>query len=270
MRQHGTHIGLSGVIVGGGQRADGPGMLGVFLDHDPTDFGISRHAATHIGELRTGLSEAIQTDLEDDSYDLSWLSALSGTKSPADIVTLRKLLEAENDPIDRHFMLAELGGCLYRCRAAFSSALEEFDAVREQHHVEMEATIRAALYAKFESVPLVEMYRQATIRWQKAHDWERMETWAKRGLAMYGENPARPEAVEDLAKRLAYAQAKLAAPAKPPAHRAEMKDPRQSPALATEVLTCATCGNSFERQRTRGRKPTRCPVCSGSRGYVSA
>jgi hypothetical protein len=38
-QQHGKPIALAGAIVGGGLRADGPGRLGVFLDHDPADFG---------------------------------------------------------------------------------------------------------------------------------------------------------------------------------------------------------------------------------------
>jgi hypothetical protein len=33
-------IALEGVIAGGGMRQDGPGRLGVFLRHDPADFGI--------------------------------------------------------------------------------------------------------------------------------------------------------------------------------------------------------------------------------------
>ena len=38
--QHGQPIALKGVIAGGGIREDGPGRLGVFLDHDPADFGL--------------------------------------------------------------------------------------------------------------------------------------------------------------------------------------------------------------------------------------
>jgi len=34
-------IALAGVITGGGIRANGPGLLGVFLRHDPRDFGVS-------------------------------------------------------------------------------------------------------------------------------------------------------------------------------------------------------------------------------------
>ena len=37
---HHKPIALSGVIAGGGIRQDGPGKLGVFLDHDPADFGL--------------------------------------------------------------------------------------------------------------------------------------------------------------------------------------------------------------------------------------
>jgi len=39
-RQRGQPIALAGEIVGGGIREDGPGRLGVFLDHDPADFGV--------------------------------------------------------------------------------------------------------------------------------------------------------------------------------------------------------------------------------------
>jgi len=38
----GMAIALSGVIVGGGIREDGPGRLGVFLRYDPADFGPRR------------------------------------------------------------------------------------------------------------------------------------------------------------------------------------------------------------------------------------
>ena len=40
-RRYGQLITLNGVIVGGGIREDGPGRLGVFLRHDPTDFDLS-------------------------------------------------------------------------------------------------------------------------------------------------------------------------------------------------------------------------------------
>jgi hypothetical protein len=37
---HGQPIALEGQIVGGGIREDGPGRLGIFLRHDPADFGL--------------------------------------------------------------------------------------------------------------------------------------------------------------------------------------------------------------------------------------
>jgi HIRAN domain-containing protein len=39
-QKHGKPIALAGVIAEGGMRADGPGRLGVFLEHDPADFGL--------------------------------------------------------------------------------------------------------------------------------------------------------------------------------------------------------------------------------------
>jgi len=263
---HESPIALMGQIVGGGPREDGLGMLGVFLDHNPADFGLRPSQITYIGELRTGFSQAVATDLEDDSYDLSWYEQLSGSQTPGDIVALRELLAAENDPIDRHFMLAELGKCLYKSRDAFSSALDEFDAVCVQHDAEMDR-IRPALYDKFGSIPVIEMYRQAAIRCQKAHDWRRMRFWAERGLAVYGSGAARPEAVADLDKRLAYADAKLAAANAP---RTARRVPRQvatasETAEATiETLVCSACGAEFRRVRSRGRKPLRCPSCRGT------
>lgn len=263
MESHAGPIALAGQIVGGGQREDRIGMLGVFLDHDPADFGLRPRQTGHIGELRTGFSEALATDLEDDSYDLSWYGQLSGSRTPADIVLLRKLLANERDPIDRHYMLAELGRCLYKSRDAFASALDEFDAVCVQHDAEM-ADIRAALFEKFDSVPVIDMYRQATIRCQKARDWTRMRSWAERGLAVYASDAARPEAVADLHKRLAYADAKLAGKtASTPASRsARTGSTSTKTAVPTmETLVCARCGTAFERVRSRGRKPHRCPQC---------
>jgi hypothetical protein len=263
---HNCPIALLGQIVGGGPREDGLGMLGVFLDHNPADFGLRPSQITHIGELRTGFSQAVATDLEDDSYDLSWYEHLSGSQTPGDIVDLRKLLAAENDPIDRHFMLAELGRCLYKSRDAFTSALDEFDAVCVQHDAEMHR-IRPALYDKFGSVPIIEMYRQAAIRCQKAQDWRQLRFWAERGLVVYGSEAARPEAVADLDKRLAYADAKIAAANAPrPSGRVARKVGMASETAETtmEALVCSECGADFQRVRSRGRKPLRCPSCRGT------
>lgn len=266
MTIHMSTIALKGQIVGGGQRDGGLGMLGVFLDHNPADFGLRPNQVTHIGELRTGFSQAVATDLEDDSYDLSWYEHLSGSYTPGDVVVLRKLLAAENDPIDRHFMLAELGKCLYKSRDAFASALDEFDAVCVTHDGEMDR-IRPALYNKFGSIPVIEMYRQATIRCQKARDWRRMRFWAERGLVVYRSEAARPEMVSDLHKRVAYADAKIAAADTGPSPGRVVRAPGASSdatEVASETLVCSACGADFTRVRSRGRKPLRCPSCRGA------
>ena len=257
-------VALDATIVGGGQRSDGFGFLGVFIDHDPADFGIKPARAGDASGFRTGLTEAVATDLEDDGYDLSWYRELSEDDISA-IKKLRHMLETDPDPIDRHFMMCELEQRLYKSRDAFASALDEFDAVCEQHDAEM-VTIRPALFEKFGKIPIVDTYRQAAIRCQKAKNWVAMREWAERGLSVYGEHAARSEAVEDLQKRLGYAIAKIEAADKPKPPR-----PAKAAVISTttsgtgevELLVCVQCGVTFERVRTRGRKPHACPTCRG-------
>jgi hypothetical protein len=220
MSRSGVHVALHGVIVGGGYHNDGPGRLGVWLTHDPADFGIAptrpspRQASNSVdATIRTGFSEAWQTDLEDDSYDLSWFTTLPAADRPA-IAMLRALLEQECDPIDRHFQLAELEARLYRARDLYDAALDEFDETCRQHDAEMD-TIRPALIAKWGKVPLLGTYRQMAIRKQKQKDWNASLWWSERGLTLYGNDAARQEAVEDLLKRRNRALANLEEQASP-------------------------------------------------------
>jgi hypothetical protein len=254
-------VALEAQIVGGGPRRDGIGFLGVFLDHDPADFGLTPQPTTNGRTLRTGFSDATATDLEDDSYDLSWHPRLPENDVVA-IRELRSLLDTESDPIDRHYMLCELEKRLYKSRDSFDSALDEFDAVCRQHHAEM-TTIRPALLDKFGVIPVIDTYRQAAIRCQKAKNWQGLQDWAQRGIGVYSEQAARTEAVEDLHKRLSYATAKIQAAERPKARKARAATVRiaSAPAGAVEVLTCVSCGATFERIRTRGRKPHTCPTC---------
>jgi hypothetical protein len=98
------------------------------------------------------------------------------------------------------------------------------------------------------------------IRQQKVKNWPRAIWWAERGLALYGEQAARAESVDDLRKRLAAYQDKLTAPAKPA--RKTVSKPRIAPTNTTiEVLVCEACAASFERVVVRGRKPQNCPDC---------
>jgi hypothetical protein len=202
-------------------------MLGVWLFHDPIDFGFTEiflpATPTLSGSMRTGLTEALLTDAEDDSYDLSWLHRMPSDPLAA-IRELRNLLEHDPDPIDRHFMFCELEDRLYRSRDVFASALAEYDEACIRHDAEMDG-IRAALLAKFGKVPVLETYRQMTIRQQNIKDWSRAVWWAERGLALYGDQAARPESVDDLRKRLAAYQAKLATSSQAPSRRLRLGPP---------------------------------------------
>jgi hypothetical protein len=203
--RHGREIALEGVIVGT------DGIYGVFLNCDPEDFGLMRTKGDQVqreGQLRTGLSEALGTDQADDTYDLAWMDGLPSDTAKR-IPKLRKLLEGDEDPIDRHFMFTQLEQDLYSCRELWDTALDEYDIVTEQHHAELVGSIREALLSKFGSVPLIDTYRQACIRAQKAKDWEGSLRWAERGLEIYGDDAARPEAAEDLQKRASKAHKML-------------------------------------------------------------
>jgi hypothetical protein len=252
-------IALRAQIVGGGEIEDEDrlGYLGVFLEHDPADFGLEPHPAPP-ARVRTGWGLAATTDEEDDSYDLSWSAQLSPQDSKA-IPQLRSLLETERAPISRHYVYCELEHRLYHCRNAFPSALDDFDAVCERHAQEMD-TIRPALVAKFEAVPVIEMYQQATIRCAKAKRWQDARQWAERGIAVYGDEAARPEVVDDLRKRLEHATAKLEEAAQPKPRRPRNAATASAP-TELETLVCTNCGASFTRTRSRGRKPKLCPAC---------
>jgi hypothetical protein len=212
LKQQQTHrkpIALTGVICGGGMRADGPGMLGVFLDHDPADFGCRPQPVPPPpgSRMRTALSDAIATDADDDSCDLGWMADLPDDDVRA-IPLLRKLLATETSILSRHYMYQHLEAMLYRCRDAFASALGEYDEACRQHDGEVNA-IRQACIEKWGQVPHLETYRQMAIRQQKAHDYRQALWWVERGLSIYGSDCARPEDVEDLRQRAARYRAKL-------------------------------------------------------------
>jgi hypothetical protein len=255
-RKYGKPIALTGVIAGGGMRADGPGRLGVFLRHDPVDFGLRAVPPPPPPEARmwSGLTDALATDEADDAYNLSWMSDLPADDVRA-ITMLRQLLAHERDAIDRHFMYAHLEALLYRSRDAFSSALDEYDQACGQHDAEMDG-IRAAFVAKWGQVPVLETYKQMAIRQQKAKNFELALWWAERGIAVYEDACARPEAVEDLRKRAEGYRAKLE-----PGPRASRPGISQPVRSGIETLTCANCGQEFQRTRVRGRKPLHCPEC---------
>lgn len=203
-QREGLPVGMIGVIAGGGQRGDALGSLGVFLNYDPEDFGLppsSRSASTRMltGESSVGASDE----------RLRWMNGLRSDTLAA-IKQLRELLTAETDPIERHYMFCELESRLYRSRDTFASALAEYDGTIRQHDAEMDG-VRLAMLADMAELPVFETYKQAAIRHQKAKDFAGALWWAQRGLALYGQECARPEAVKDLQQRVVKLQSKLAA-----------------------------------------------------------
>lgn len=271
-KEGGSYIALEGVVIGGGH---GTGSLGVFLDHDPEDFGLSKAGPPPVfrGDMRTGFSEAWLADADDDDYDLSWYYELPDGDR-AGIAKLRELLASDPDPIDRHFQFAELEARLYRCRELYDGALGEYDDACRQHDSEMDV-ICELFVAKFGRVPHLDTYRQMAIRQQKLKNWQAVLWWAERGLSLYGDRAARDDAVEDLTKRRNRAQDKLDAATTKPSTKTRSKPAAFEAPLATdrveasglappgeiEILTCSECGGSFERLRVRGRKPKLCPGC---------
>jgi hypothetical protein len=153
--------------------------------------------------------------------------------------------------------------------------LDEYDQACSLHDAEMDG-ICQVFREKWGKVPLLDTYRQMAIRQQKARDWAAVVWWSERGLALYGDDAAREDAVEDLMKRRNRAKAKL----EPPAPKMPRTAPGDTfaapvgqqpadlppPVLAeavgeVEVLVCEACGRSFQRIKVRGRKPRMCPEC---------
>jgi len=152
-------------------------------------------------------------------------------------------------------MYSHLEALLYRSRDAFTSALEEYDEACRRHDSEMDI-IRQAFLAKWGQVPWLETYRQMAIRQQKAKNFEQALWWAERGIAVYGNDAARPEAIENLQKRAAAYRAKLRLPPR-------LSAPKVSQPTHPEIetLVCIACGREFQRVPVRGRKPLHCPEC---------
>jgi hypothetical protein len=199
---------LKGVIVGGGMRDDGPGRLGVFLRYDPEDFGLAAPPVVPYADARlcAVLGDALACS-KDSPYNLVWMHGLPDDDIRG-IKVLRDALTTESNVIGRHFIYAELEAALYRSREAFGSALNDYDEVCAQHDGEMD-TIRSACMRYWGKVPVLDTYRQMAIRQQKRHDYGQALWWAERGLALYGNDAARPEAVDDLHKRAVGYRAKV-------------------------------------------------------------
>jgi hypothetical protein len=213
----GRDVALRGEVAGGGRRDHGAGPLGVWLSHDPADFGVAAlvppPAPALRGAARAGPTEALLADaglVPDDAGDLSWLRALPDDRAEA-VAHLRRLLEEDPDPVGRHLVYGELEDRLYRSRDDDPDALGRFDAVCRAHDAEL-GVIREALVTRLGGVPVLDTYRQMTARLQRVANWPEADRWARRGLALYDGRAMRPEAVTDLEARLAAYRRKLRRP----------------------------------------------------------
>jgi hypothetical protein len=235
-------IALQGVIAGGGvDDADRQRMLGVFLNHDPSDFGIALD--------------------NEDGHDIpAWLARLPGEPTAA-IRALRSLLAGETDSLTRHEMHGALEQRLYQARDVFASALAEYDSACTAHDGEMEE-IRAALLARDGRIPYLRTYHQMAIRWRKAHEWADGLRWVERGLALYSDVAADLTWPEELGVRAAHFAAKIRVEAAA-SERQSARAARLSPVVAVhpEELVCAGCGRAFSRPHGPGRPPRRCLDC---------
>ena len=191
-----------GRIWGGEQ---GRESLGIWLHHDPTDFGLPHarsEVSPHVAELEAG---GVWTGTA--AAKLAWMDRLP-TDRLAAITFLRKHLDKESSPVERHFLFNELEELLYKCRDVFASALTEYEAACVQHDSEMES-IRPILIAELGGVPFLPTYKQAAIMKQKAKDYESALWWAERGLELYGVEGARDDVVSDLRQRAVQYRVKL-------------------------------------------------------------
>lgn len=198
----GKPIALNARVVGGGVREDGPGMLGIFPEHDPSDFGVAQYVV-YPGQVYEGESEAISDNR------LRWLATL-----PVDPVAamkkLRQLMTTTTDAMERHYLFLELEQRIYRIGLQIPGALAEFDEVCAAHDAEMEQVL-PELAAEFNLIPHLRTYHQMCIRQSKAHNWEEVCRWARRGLELYGVQAGSADWPADLLKRLAAAQRKMSA-----------------------------------------------------------
>ena len=201
MEEEGNPIAVAGQIFGG---EPGKPSFGVWLYHDPADFGVrppsvARGSHQDAG-LNTGSSAASGT----------WLDHLPSDRLSA-IAQLRKMLADESDLVERHYMYLELEQLLYKSRDVFESALAEFESTCLAHDSEMEAMI-PPLRQALDGVPSLPTYKQAAIMKQKTHDFTGALWWAQRGLTLYGDNAIRSDYVDDLKKRVAKYVKKLEDP----------------------------------------------------------
>lgn len=179
MEDKGRPVALKGHITGG---ESGQPIFGMWMEYDHADFVVTQ------GDPR-------------------WRERIPSDQLAA-IKYLRDTLDTEDTALDRHFLYLELEKLLYKSRNVFASALDQYREAAEWHDDEM-GLIRPALMAEFGGIPSLPTYRQMAIVEQKEHDYEAALDWAKRGLALYGNDALADDNVEDLKVRIGTYEKKL-------------------------------------------------------------
>ena len=209
---HGSLIGLRGVIAGGGEYADGPGQLGVFLEYPAFAFGQSGgqpdSSDASAGLMNSGYSSVSMTDEIDNSYDLSWSAKLSQDPSKR-ITDLRDVLKENTEPISRHFAYIWLEDILYHYKDVFPDALIQYDEVCDEHAAELQGPIRSAMIEKWGKLANLQVHRQCAIRHSKAKNLVKALAWAELGLETYGQDAFKEDWVLDLKKRVVTLKARI-------------------------------------------------------------
>jgi hypothetical protein len=167
--------------------------------------GLGLHPSARHGQLRTGLSSAYS--------ELPWVDWLADYPRPR-IEQIRDLLDQDVSPLSRHFLMNQLEADTYATRDEGIDKLAFYDLITGQHHAEMDS-IRPALLMRFGAVPLLETYRQASIRHERHGDTGTALLWAQRGVEVYGDDASRQEWVDDLTHRAGRLRRSSSRPERP-------------------------------------------------------
>ncbi len=203
----GTRVALAGVIAGGGPYD----TLGIFLNYNPADFGLEV-VSDRLPSIKLMVRCERASAQPSTATPLTRGMTSGGSRScrrirPGSWTSSRRVSRPKQYPAQRHFLWTQAEESVYRLRDS-PGALDLFDQACGEHDSEM-STISPALIDVFGGLPLLEVYKQASIRHQKAHDWERADWWARRGLEVYGASALDPANVSDLSERVAKIAARV-------------------------------------------------------------
>ena len=200
--------------------------------------------------MRTGFSEAWLTDLDNDSYDLTWYSELPEPRSAGDPSVAGYWLQIRTLSIATSSSPSSSGGSIGAARSKTMGWLSSMRSVSSM--TPRWTAFERRLHAKFAKVPFLETYEQMAIRQQKVKYWAACRSWAARGVQPYGDDAADAMWVDDLEKRLDPAQAKLDEP----------KAARHSADSVVRIRAAAGQSDTADHGADRDRSADLHPLCN--------